>query len=1099
MFTKKTIFCIIFFLLAIRVFPQSTNTYEYDAVGRLTKATYSNGMQVSYIYDAVGNRLKKTVIASLNDNIDFADSNVKALCVANWDTNGDGELSYAEAAAVTELGQVFRGHLQITSFEELQFFTGLTSISDDAFNGCRNLSGSLHIPNSVTSIGTDAFAFCHGFTGDLVIPNSVTTIGKRAFWECSGFNHVLTIPSSINYIGSSALPFRTNKVYYLGDLVQWLNITFDLFPFGGVYNELYINNELLTHLEIPEGITTIKQYAFCGLQSLKSLTIPAGVTMEIPFSFGMSPFVYCSGLEQIVVEAGTTVYDSRENCNAIIETGSNTLIVGCKNTVIPNTVTSIGNGAFGFCSELTAIEIPDSVTSIGNDAFYNCSGLTSIIIPNSVTSIGQYAFYNCSGLTFLSIGSSVSSIELYTFSGCSGLSTITVLAGTPPSIPTSFPCLAAHPFYQVSNLATYVPCESVELYQSSWVWQNMNNITGMCSTNTVTIAVNPDDGGCVIGAGAYVEGSICTLTATPNADFSFYYWAEDGNVVSTDARYAFPVTSDRELVAVFGAPLIITTSVYPNEGGVVMGDGIYPYGKVCTLTAYANDGYAFLYWSRNGELLSCEAVYQFPVTESAEIEASFVQVDGTIIGFGETANSCLPSRSDYKHTLSQQIYTQEELGGSMVINSIAFFNTGGLLNRCYDIYLVQTDKTAFYNNTDWIPVSNSERVFSGNVTMAQHNWTNIVFDTPFAYDGVSNLALVVDDNTDISFSSPQVLCRVFKTNEIQGICVFGNDVNYGPGIPVSYDGNLLSVKNQIIINMESGVLQTTCFEPGVSWWSPVVNAPNLLAQLEQCIHVDGCIVNSQCSGFKRYENGAWNGTLEDIEPGQMYKIQTTAACEASLVGSVVHPADYPITIQPNWNWMGYPCSVQRSVSTALSNLDPENGDVIKGQQSYAIYYTGYGWFPPNMQLTPGSGYLYMSHFSEERTFVIGNGREVEPKPSKTHWKCQSDGCVSSTSVTAVVIIDGEEQRGNSVELGAFVQGECRGSVRLAYFEPTNRWYAMLSINANYGEQVDFAVIDGRGDTVNMCCQEQLVIKGNSMIGDLEKPYVIRFGSISVDQ
>ena len=104
-------------------------------------------------------------------------------------------------------------------------------------------------------------------------------------------------------------------------------------------------------------------------------------------------------LVSIVVENGNSKYDSRNDCNAIIETASNTLIQGCNNTIIPSNVTSIGWGAFQFCSKLVSITIPNGVTSIGGYAFYHCSGLTSITIPNSVTSIEECAFYGCSGLS----------------------------------------------------------------------------------------------------------------------------------------------------------------------------------------------------------------------------------------------------------------------------------------------------------------------------------------------------------------------------------------------------------------------------------------------------------------------------------------------------------------------------------------------------------------------------------------------------------------------------------------------------------------------------------------------------------------------------
>ena len=133
--------------------------------------------------------------------ITFADANVNALCVANWDTSGDGQLSYAEAAAVTDLGRVFNDNQTITSFDELQYFTGLQSISEDAFLACTDLI-SIKIPNLVTTIGEYAFACCSGLTS-INIPNSVTTIGAGAFYDCDNLTNI-NIPNSVTTIGYMA-------------------------------------------------------------------------------------------------------------------------------------------------------------------------------------------------------------------------------------------------------------------------------------------------------------------------------------------------------------------------------------------------------------------------------------------------------------------------------------------------------------------------------------------------------------------------------------------------------------------------------------------------------------------------------------------------------------------------------------------------------------------------------------------------------------------------------------------------------------------------------------------------------------------------------
>ena len=246
---------------------------------------------------------------------------------------------------------------------------GVTNIGNYAFQNCSGLT-SVTIPNSVTSIGENAFYNCHNLTS-VTIPNSVTSIGISAFLKCTGLTSV-TIPNSVTSIGGSAFSACSG----------------------------------LTSVTIPNSVTSIGNSAFYNCSGLTSVTIGNGVT-----SIGSSAFQNCSGLTSIIVENGNTVYDSRNDCNAIIETATNTLIAGCQNTIIPNSVTSIGNSAFAYCSGLTSVTIPNSVTSIGYEAFYGCSGLTSVTIGNGVTSIGISAFAYCSGLTSVHINTGSITID----------------------------------------------------------------------------------------------------------------------------------------------------------------------------------------------------------------------------------------------------------------------------------------------------------------------------------------------------------------------------------------------------------------------------------------------------------------------------------------------------------------------------------------------------------------------------------------------------------------------------------------------------------------------------------------------------------------
>ena len=349
-----------------------------------------------------------------------------------WMLDDSGTLTISGKGAMTTIP--WRGSFS-SQIKTVVINDGVTSIMETAFAGCTGLT-KVTIPDCVTSIGEYAFDSCKGLT-KVTIPGRVTGIEKAAFAGCTGLTSV-TIENGVTSIGNNVFAGCTG--------LTTVTIPGSVKSIG---NEAFYCCAGLTTVTISDGVTSIGDGAFFGCTGLTKVTIPGSVT-----SIEKAAFAGCTGLTNLTVDADNPAYFSAGNC--IIEKGSKTLVVGCKNSVLPGdgSVTSIGDLAFFCCTGLTTLTIPDCVTSIGTQVFLYCTGLMELtvdadnpvyfsagnciiekgsktlvvgcnnsVLPGdgSVTSIGEYAFFGCTELSSVRIPDSVNHIGNYAFRMCWGI------------------------------------------------------------------------------------------------------------------------------------------------------------------------------------------------------------------------------------------------------------------------------------------------------------------------------------------------------------------------------------------------------------------------------------------------------------------------------------------------------------------------------------------------------------------------------------------------------------------------------------------------------------------------------------------------------
>ncbi len=414
---------------------------------------------------------------------------------------------------------------------------GVTSIGESAFSGCSNLT-SITIPDKVTSIGEKAFYDCSNLTS-ITIPDGVTSIGKYAFYNCSNLTSI-TIGKSVTSIDWSAFSGCSNlsevtlqgtslpeckanafdeissdaTLYCYSTLAEKCRETEPWNNFKKIDASVVTlaSGERLSNYITDENkytVTKLKIFGEINNTDIKLIRDMAGASDDEYQTAGQ--LVDLDLTDANIIEGGEVYfhneYQSFTTTNNAI---GSFMFYNCKlkNVKLPKSVTTIGNNAFHYCTDLVSVDIPKNVTTIGSEAFRFCSNLTSITIPDGVTSISGYAFYNCSNLTSINIPDGVTSIGGYAFHNCSNLTSIT--------IPDGVTSISEYAFSRCSSLTSIdIPNSVTSIDQGAFAGSGLTSVT---IPNSVTS---------IDQSAFYTCGSLTSVTIGEKVpsigDFAFSY------------------------------------------------------------------------------------------------------------------------------------------------------------------------------------------------------------------------------------------------------------------------------------------------------------------------------------------------------------------------------------------------------------------------------------------------------------------------------------------------------------------------------------------------------------------------------------------------